>query len=113
MPTSPPTRQSILRSGARYALKALMLSRRAWTPKNLRRPARWGGTSLSRNNPRKRDERTLTGRINPSLVLIGDDRDGCRQREHHMKVRYWKQIAPANAEPFPGGCALTLRTMAI
>jgi hypothetical protein len=27
--------------GGPYALKALMLSRRTWTPKNLRRPARW------------------------------------------------------------------------
>src|SRR5882757_7476488 len=36
-----------------------MLSRRAWTPKNLRRPARWAATSLARNNPRNRHERTL------------------------------------------------------
>src|SRR6476661_4993755 len=33
-----------------------MLSRRAWRPKNFRRPARWAATSLARNNPRKARE---------------------------------------------------------
>src|ERR1700688_2150706 len=44
-----------------------MLSRRAWTPKNLRRPALWAATSLARNNPRNRHERTSTGRIKSGL----------------------------------------------
>src|SRR5271169_1793553 len=44
-----------------------MLSRRAWTPKNLRRPARWAATSLARNNPRNRHERTSTGRMKSGL----------------------------------------------
>src|SRR5208282_1533544 len=44
-----------------------MLSRRAWTPKNLRRPARWAATSLARNNPRNRHERTSTGRTKSGL----------------------------------------------
>src|SRR3984893_15498885 len=44
-----------------------MLSRRAWTPKNLRRPARWAATSLARTNPRNRHERTATARIKSGL----------------------------------------------
>jgi len=51
--------------------------------------------------------------VDRGLVLIGDIRDGGRQREHHMKLRHRQQIGLARGEPFPGGRALTLRTMAI
>src|SRR3979490_1127972 len=51
--------------------------------------------------------------VDDGLVLVGDVGDGRRQREHRMKVRYRQQIGLARGEPFLGGRALTLRTMAI
>jgi hypothetical protein len=51
--------------------------------------------------------------VDHGLVLIADVRDGGRQREHRMKVRHRQQIGLARGEPFSGGRALTLRTMAI
>ena len=51
--------------------------------------------------------------VDHGLVLIGDVRDGGRQREHHMEVRHRQQIGLARGEPFLGGRALTLRTMPV
>jgi hypothetical protein len=51
--------------------------------------------------------------VDHGLVLIGDVRDGYRQRKHRMKVRHRQQIGLARGEPLLGGRALTLRTMAI
>src|ERR1700730_7823700 len=51
--------------------------------------------------------------VDRGLVLIGDIRNGGRQREHHMEVRHRQQIGLARGEPFLGGGALALGTMPV
>jgi hypothetical protein len=51
--------------------------------------------------------------VDRGLVLIGDVRDGGRQREHHVEVRHGKEVSLARGEPFLGGGALALGTMPV
>lgn len=51
--------------------------------------------------------------VDRRLVLIGDGRNGRRQREHHMEVRNRKQVGLPRGEPFRRGGALTLRAMPV
>ena len=46
MATSPPTRHSTRRSGARYAANACASARATWSPKNFRWPALWAAIEL-------------------------------------------------------------------
>jgi hypothetical protein len=45
--------------------------------------------------------------------LVGDVRDGGRQREHHMEIWHRQQIGLARGEPFPGSGALALGAMPV
>jgi hypothetical protein len=51
--------------------------------------------------------------VDRCLVVIGDVRDGGRQREHEVIIGNWRQFALPLGEPRSGRRALTLQAMAI
>src|SRR5882672_9690187 len=51
--------------------------------------------------------------VDHSLVLIGDVRDSCRQREHDMEIPYRQELGFALGQPLACGSALTLGAVPI
>src|SRR5882672_9973598 len=51
--------------------------------------------------------------VDHRLVLIGDVRDSCRQREHDMEIPYRQELGFALGQPLACGSALTLGAVPI
>jgi hypothetical protein len=51
--------------------------------------------------------------VDHRLVLIGDVRDSCRQREHDMEIPYRQEFGFALGQPLACGSALTLGAVPI